>query len=99
MGLKLTYYPPNFPNPQLGLRPQTPKGVAPPDPSCSSISFAPCSLTQKIAQSVASLQIADSQKSWLRLYALIVTVVYKHHNNTIRLTIQHEAALTTCVYR
>ena len=23
-----------------------------------------------------------------------VTVVYKHHNNTIRLTIQHKAALT-----
>ena len=31
------------------------------------------------------------------LYGL--TVVYKHHNNTIRLTIQHKAALTTCVYR
>ena len=28
-----------------------------------------------------------------------LTVVYKHHNNTIRLTIQHKAALTTCVYR
>ena len=26
-------------------------------------------------------------------------MVYKHHNNTIRLTIQHKAALTTCVYR
>ena len=28
-----------------------------------------------------------------------LTVVYKHNNNTIRLTIQHKAALTTCVYR
>ena len=28
-----------------------------------------------------------------------VPVVSKHHNNTIRLTIQHKAALTTCVYR
>ena len=27
-----------------------------------------------------------------------ITVVYKHHNNTIRLTMQHKAALTTCVY-
>ena len=27
-----------------------------------------------------------------------VTVVYKHHNNTIGLTLQHKAALTTCVY-
>ena len=26
-----------------------------------------------------------------------VSVVYKHHNNTIRLTIQYKAALTTCV--
>ena len=26
-------------------------------------------------------------------------MVYKHHNNTIRLTIQHKAALTTCVAR
>ena len=26
---------------------------------------------------------------------LIVTVVYKHHNNTIRPTIQHKAAVTT----
>ena len=25
-------------------------------------------------------------------------LVYKHHNNTIRLTTQHKAALTTCVY-
>ena len=26
----------------------------------------------------------------------MVTPVYKHHNNTIRLTIQYKAALTTC---
>ena len=34
-------------------------------------------------------------------YVLHITVVYKHHHNTIRLTIQHhdQAALTTCVYR
>ena len=25
-----------------------------------------------------------------------LTPVYKHHNNTIRLTIQYKAALTTC---
>ena len=35
----------------------------------------------------------------LRYNQTRLTVVYKHHNNTIRLTIQHKAALTTCVYR
>ena len=28
-----------------------------------------------------------------------VTPVYKHHNNTIRLTIQYKAALTTCKHK
>ena len=30
---------------------------------------------------------------------LTITPVYKHHNNTIRLTIQYKAALTTCVHK
>ena len=29
-------------------------------------------------------------------YSELLTPVYKHHNNTIRLTIQYKAALTTC---
>ena len=28
-----------------------------------------------------------------------ITPVYKHHNNTIRLTIQYKAALTTCKHK
>ena len=28
-----------------------------------------------------------------------ITVVYKHHNNTICLTIQYKAALTTCEHK
>ena len=28
-----------------------------------------------------------------------LTPVYKHHNITIRLTIQHKAALTTCKHK
>ena len=32
-------------------------------------------------------------------FFLKTLVMYKHRNNTIRLTIQQKAALTTCVYR
>ena len=40
-----------------------------------------------------------SWKLYNMMRSMCNTVVYKHHNNTIRLTIQNKAALTTCVYR
>ena len=33
------------------------------------------------------------------LVSVWVTPVYKHHKNTIRLTIQYKAALTTCKHK
>ena len=52
-----------------------------------------------ISKQLAKIVINWHKIGQMPLFDKNITVVYKHHNNTIRLTIQHKAALTTCVYR